>query len=70
MDWQESSSTRAPTLRAAATTVSTSSTAPSMLDTCTKLTSFVRGVISSWKCCKGKAAGNQHLSHCSPSFAV
>jgi hypothetical protein len=62
MDWQASSSTRACTLEAAATTASTSSTAPNMLDTCTRLTSLVRGVMSSWKCCVcvGGAAGQSN----------
>jgi hypothetical protein len=46
-DWQASSSTRAPARLASATTASTSSTAPSTLDTCTRLTSLVLEVTSS-----------------------
>lgn len=40
-----------PTFFASSTTYDASSTAPSVLDTCTRLTSLVRGLSSSLKCC-------------------
>jgi len=50
-DWHASSSTRAPTLRAASTTAGTSSTQPRVLETCARLMSLVRGVTSCLSCC-------------------
>jgi hypothetical protein len=50
-DWHASRSTRAPTPRARATTVGTSSTQPRVLETWTRLMSLVRGVTSSRRCC-------------------
>ena len=50
-DWHASSSTLAPTARAASTTAGTSSTQPSVLDTCASDTSLVRGVTSRRRSC-------------------